>query len=132
MRRSILLRIARTRWPKERPGLPHLPHALDLQLARVAQWFHAASDTTRLDILESLSQRDRSAGELRDLLHVPRSRISFHAKVLMESALICRYRVGRQQFYSIQRESLDWMITFLRGVMPGAHVGTCPWLSCRP
>src|SRR6266496_2160891 len=93
MRRSILLRIAQD-WPRQRPGLPHLPHALDLQLARVAQWFHALSDTTRLDLLELLSQRDRAAGELQRLLNVPRSRVSFHLKVLRESRLIDERRDG--------------------------------------
>jgi len=131
MRRSILLRIAQ-KWPKQRRGLPHFPHALDLQLARVAQWFHAAADTTRLGILEFLSQRDRSAGELRTLLDVPPSRVSFHANVLIASGLIRRYRVGRQQFYALQGETLEWMVTSVQRVMPGAHRGRCPWLCCRP
>ncbi len=90
MRRSLLLRFT-YRWPRERPGLPHLPHALDLQLARVAQWFHATSDTTRLAILEFLSQRDRA----------------------------------------LRGETLDLMLAFMRTVLPGAHVGTCPLSCCQ-
>ena len=131
MRRSVLLRIART-WPRQRSGLPHLPHALDLQLARVAQWFHAASDTTRLGILEFLSQQDRSAGELHALLSVPRSRVSFHLKVLQDSGLIRRYRQGRHRFFSLQQETLDLMRAFLRTVMPAAHRRTCPLSCCQP
>ncbi|HEV2671482.1 MAG TPA: metalloregulator ArsR/SmtB family transcription factor [Gemmatimonadales bacterium] len=130
MRRSILLRIAHT-WPRERPGLPHLPHALDPQLARVAQWFHAASDTTRLGILEFLSQRDRSVSELLEFLGVPPSRVSFHLKVLMQSGLIRGYRDGRHRFYSLRGETLDLMLAFMRTIMPGAHQGTCPLSCCR-
>ena len=130
MRRSLLLRIPNP-WPRQRPGLPHLPHALDLQLARVAQWFHAASDTTRLGILEFLSQRDRSAGELVQLLAVPPSRVSFHLKVLTESGLVRGQRDGRHRFYSLRGETLDLMLTVTRTVLPGAHVGTCPLSCCR-
>jgi ArsR family transcriptional regulator len=130
MRRSLLLRFT-YRWPRERPGLPHLPHALDLQLARVAQWFHAASDTTRLAILEFLSQRDRAAGELTGLLGVPAPRVCFHLKVLTESGLIRRYRDGRRRFYSVRGETLDLMLAFMRTVLPGAHVGTCPLSCCQ-
>ena len=130
MRRSLLLRFT-YRWPRERPGLPHLPHALDLQLARVAQWFHATSDTTRLAILEFLSQRDRAAGELMQLLGVPPSRVSFHLTVLTESGLIHRYRDGRRRFYSLRGDTLDLMLVFMRTMLPGAHVGTCPLSCCQ-
>ena len=130
MRRSILLRIAQN-WARQRPGLPHFPHALDLQLARVAQWFHALSDTTRLDILELLSQRDRAAGELQRLLNVPRSRVSFHLKVLRESRLIDERRNRQWRYSTLRKETLDLMITFMHMVLPGAHRGTCPLDGCQ-
>jgi len=131
MHRRMWLRIAQT-WPRQRPGLPHLPHALAPQLAGVAQWFHAASDTTRLYILELLAQRDRSASELYEILVVPRSRISFHLKVLTESGLIRVYRDGRWRFYALRGETVGYMIEFVRTVLPGAHLGTCPLTCCRP
>jgi ArsR family transcriptional regulator len=129
MHRRMWLRIAQP-WPRQRPGLPHLPHALAPQLAKVAQWFHAASDTTRLYILELLAQRDRSASELYEILAVPRSRISFHLKVLVESGLIRAHRDGRWRFYGLNGETLSHMTAFIEIVSPGRHVGTCPLTSC--
>lgn len=130
MRRSILLRIAYP-WPRQRPGLPIHPHPPALQLARVAQWFHALSDTTRLDILALLSQRDRSAGELTVLMDVPASRVSFHLKVLRESGVIREHRDGPSRFSIVRGDTLDLMIDFTRTLMPGAHVGRCPLHGCR-
>jgi ArsR family transcriptional regulator, arsenate/arsenite/antimonite-responsive transcriptional repressor len=130
MHRRMWLRC--THLSKLKPfGLPHLPHPLAPQLARVGQWFHAMSDTTRLSILELLSQRDRSAGELYEILFVPRSRISFHLKVLTEAGLISRHRFGRCRAYSLHGETICNMIEFARTVLPGAHVGTCPWTHCQ-
>ncbi len=68
MRRRTLLRIAK-KLPRCGPGLPHLPHALPLEMARVAEWFFAASDITRLYILElheilGAPQSSRSAAGL--------------------------------------------------------------------
>ena len=82
MRRRTLFRIARERWPKawrpRREGVPPLPHPVPIQLVHVAQWFHAMSDTTRLYILEFLSQRDRSVTELSELTGAPQPSVSFH------------------------------------------------------
>lgn len=130
MHRRAWLRTAR-KLSRLRPGLPRFPHPLDHQLAPVAQWFHALADTTRLGILEFLSQRDRSAGELQGLFDVPPSRMSFHLKVLTESELVRVQRLGRYRFYSLRRDTLDAMVTLIRKVMPGAHVGTCPLTCCR-
>ena len=115
----------------EPSGLLHRPHLLAPQLARIGQWFHAMSDTTRLSILELLAQRDRSAGELHEILFAPRSRISFHLKVLTEAGLICRHRFGRWRAYRLHGDTISNMIEFTRTVLPGAHVGTCPWTCCR-
>ena len=101
-------------------GLPRHPHPLAPQLARVGEWFHAMSDTTRLYILELLSQRDRTAGELHQILVVPRSRISFHLNVLSEAGLISRHRFSRWRTYSLHGETLSHIIEFTRSLLPGA------------
>lgn len=130
MRRRTLLRIAK-RLPRIRPGLPHLPHPLPIEMAHVAQWFHAASDTTRLAILEFLSQRERCVSELREVLGAPQSTISFHLKVLRQSGLVDERRDGRSKYYRLTGETLDLMIAVVQIVSPGKHVGTCPLSCCR-
>lgn len=127
MHRRTWLRLV----PPKSTAFPHQPHPVAPELARVGQWFHAMSDTTRLYILQLLAQRDRSAGELHEILFAPRSRISFHLKVLSESELITAYRVGQQRFYSPRGETLEFVLRFARTVLPGAHVGTCPWTCCQ-
>lgn len=112
-------------------GLPRQPHPLAPQLAHVGQWFHAMSDPTRLYIIELLAQRERSAGELHEITFVPRSGISFHLKVLTESELVSVHRDGPWRFYSLRGETMLHMIEFTRTVLPGAHVGTCPWTCCQ-
>jgi len=130
MRRSFWVRLAKTS-PFCRPGLPRFPHPLQVQLGSVAQWFHAASDTTRLDILEALSQRERCQSEIAKLVGVPQSNASFHLRVLKEAGLIVEHRDGRWRFYGLRGETLDNMIAVMQIVSPGQHRGTCPLSDCR-
>ncbi len=130
MRRRALLRVG-NRFLRNPNGLPRLPHPLPIDMARVAQWFHAASDTTRLGMLEFLSQRERCVSELQKILGVPQSSASFHLKVLMESGLVRQRREGRWKYYSLRGETLEYMIAFTRIVSPGEHAGTCPLSCCQ-
>jgi len=127
MHRRMWLRLV----PPKSAAFPHQPHPIAPELARVGQWFHGMADTTRLYILQLLAQRDRSAGELHEILFAPRSRVSFHLKVLMESELITGYRAGRYRFYSLRGETVAFMLRFTRTVLPEAHIGTCPWTCCQ-
>ncbi len=129
MRRRWLLRMAKN-WPKIGPGLPHLPHALHLEMAHVAEWFHAASDTTRLSILEYLSLRDRTVTELSEIVAAPQSTISYHLKVLKESGLVSDHPDGRRTYYGLRGDTLENMIEFTRTVGPGRHKGTCLYTCC--
>jgi ArsR family transcriptional regulator, arsenate/arsenite/antimonite-responsive transcriptional repressor len=130
MTRRTLLRIAK-KMPRCRPGLPHLPHALPVEMAHVAQWFHAASDVTRLAILELLAQRDRCVTELREILGAPQSSVSFHLKVLRESGLVRAYRERQWKYYGLRGETLDHMIAFTHIVSPTKHRGTCALSCCQ-
>lgn len=130
MRRRTLFRIAQ-KAPGLRPGLPRLPHPLPIDSVRVAQWFHALSDTTRLAILEFLSQRERCVSELQQMLGAPQSSLSFHLKVLQTSGVIQAHRSGRWKYYGIRRETLHFLIAFIQVVMPGKHAGTCALSCCQ-
>ena len=130
MSRRWLLRVAR-KMPLIRSGLPAAPHALAVELAHVSQWFHAVSDTTRLQILAFLSQRDRAVTELASLLDAPQSTISYHLKVLRESGLVREWRDGRWKYHGLRGETFQHMIAFTKFVGPGAHEDTCPLVCCR-
>lgn len=130
MRRRTLLRIAK-QLPGMRLGLPHLPHPLPIEMAHVAQWFHAASDTTRLAIIEFLSDQERCVSDLQMVLGGPPSGVSFHLKVLRESGLVRERCDGRWKYYSLEGQTLSHMIAFIEMVSPGRHAGTCPLTCCR-
>ncbi len=130
MTRRHLLWIAR-KWPRCGSGLPHVPHALPFDMARVARWFFAASDITRLYILELLSQRARCVTELHEILDAPQSSVSFHLKVLKASGLVGVRRDGRRKYYSLEDGTLKHMISFTQIVSPGKHRGTCLWSCCQ-
>ena len=130
MTRRQLLRVAK-KLPRCRPGLPHLPHSLPAEMAHVAQWFFAASDITRLYILELLSQRQRCVTELYHILGAPQSNVSFHLKVLKTSGLISEHRDGRWKYYGLRGDTLEHMIAFTRIVGPGGHEGTCALSCCQ-
>jgi ArsR family transcriptional regulator len=130
MRRRRLLRIAQ-KILRNREGLPRGPHPLPIEMARVAQWFHAASDTTRLAILQFLSPRERCVNELQQVLDAPQSSISFHLRVLRESGLVRERREGRWKYYSLRGETLKDMMAFTQVVSPGKHAGTCALSCCQ-
>ena len=121
MSRRALLRFAQN-WPKHwRPlptRLPRFPDPLPIQLAHVAQWFHALSDTRRLHLLELLSQRDRCVTELRELTDIPHASVVFHLTVLKKAGLIREYRAGRQTYYSVQQDTLADMAALTKKIGP--------------
>jgi len=130
MRRRRLFLLA-TRLGRAGPGFPRVTHALCLDLAHVAQWFHVFSDPARLGILGFLSQRERTVSELTEILDAPQSTVSFHLKVLKEAGVVSEHRDGLWKYFGIRGDTLEQMIAFIETVSPEAHRGTCPLSSCQ-
>ena len=101
-----------------------------LSPARAAQWFHAFSDETRIQIIEMLSHGERCVCELMTSVDAAQSRLSFHLKTLKDAGLVTDRREGRWVHYALDREALDEMIEFLRAVKPGKHAGSCDKACC--
>jgi len=97
---------------------------------RVAGWFHALSDVTRLQIVEMLSHKERCVCELQRVLDVEQSRLSFHLKVLKQAGVIKDRREGRWMYYAIDPALLEQIVTFTRSVKPGKHAGSCSLACC--
>ena len=98
--------------------------------AQAAQWFHALSDETRLEIVAMLSHGERCVCELTGPLDVAQSRLSFHLRTLKEAGLVTDRREGRWIYYSLNRDVLEQMGGFLREVKPGKHAGSCAQACC--
>ena len=98
--------------------------------ATTARLFHALSDETRLEIVAMLSHGERCVCDLTASLDAAQSRLSFHLKTLKDAGLVTDRRDGRWVYYTLNREAMNDMVEFLRGVKPGKHAGSCSQAGC--
>jgi ArsR family transcriptional regulator len=98
--------------------------------ARVAAWFHALSDETRVEIVRLLSHGERCVCELQEVLAAAQSRLSFHLRVLKEAGLVTDRREGRWVHYALNQDALDEIAAFAGAVKPGKHAGSCRSACC--
>ncbi|MGK2934322.1 MAG: ArsR/SmtB family transcription factor [Gemmatimonadaceae bacterium] len=85
---------------------------------KAAHWFHALSDSTRLEIVMRLTGGERCVCELTDALDAAQSRLSFHLRVLKDAGLIIDRRDGRWVHYSLNREAIEEAGQFLASLKP--------------
>ncbi len=88
------------------------------ELGRLARWFYALSDETRLRVVELLVGGERCVCELQAALGATQSRLSFHLKVLRDAGLVHDRRAGRWVHYSLRPEVLEAIETFVREHRP--------------
>jgi ArsR family transcriptional regulator len=80
--------------------------------ARVARWFHALSDETRLEIVRRLAGGERCVCELTSAMDAAQSRLSFHLRTLKDAGMVTDRKEGRWVYYSLDREVLDAVADF--------------------
>jgi ArsR family transcriptional regulator len=80
---------------------------------RVARWFHALSDETRLRIVDRLSDGEKCVCDLTDLLDAAQSRLSFHLKTLKDAGILKDRREGRWVYYSLNPDVVEDLEQFL-------------------
>ena len=75
--------------------------------------FAALGDPTRRAILNMLSERDLSAGEIAAPFHISRPAVSKHLHMLRSVGLVSAHKAGREQIYRLHSEPLrevyDWL-----------------------
>jgi ArsR family transcriptional regulator, arsenate/arsenite/antimonite-responsive transcriptional repressor len=81
--------------------------------ARIARWFHALSDETRLDIVRRLMRGEHCVCDLQGALEAAQSRLSFHLKTLKTAGLVTDRREGRWVYYQLEPGVLEAMGAFL-------------------
>lgn len=81
-------------------GLP--PEAL----VRVAAYFQALSEPTRLQILNLLRAQERNVGELAQLCGFSAANVSRHLALLSQQGLVARESRGNAVFYRIADDSV--------------------------
>jgi DNA-binding transcriptional ArsR family regulator len=81
--------------------------------------FEAIAQPKRREILRLLAAGERSAGELASRFSVTQPAISQHLRVLREANLIGERRDGTRRLYSLRRDGLADLHSFLADVLPG-------------
>lgn len=78
--------------------------------------FKALSDSTRRRILELLSDRDMTAGEIAEYFDISKPSISHHLNTLKSAGLILDERKGQNIIYSLNmtvfQDLMKWFFDF--------------------
>ncbi|MCJ7789252.1 MAG: autorepressor SdpR family transcription factor [Candidatus Atribacteria bacterium] len=81
--------------------------------------FKALSDPTRRKILELLTEKDMTAGEIADHFKISKPSISHHLNLLKNSELVLGEKQGQNILYSLNttalQELIKWFYNF-RGI----------------
>lgn len=70
-------------------------------IERVASYFKALSDPTRLRILNALRETERSVGELTEIANCSQANMSKHLRVLSDAGLVLRTPRGTTTIISV-------------------------------
>lgn len=78
--------------------------------------FKALADPTRRKILELLSEKDRSAGEIADYFQISKPSISHHLSILKSAGLVTDERQGQNIIYTLNttvfQDVVKWFFDF--------------------
>ena len=83
---------------------------------RIARWFHALADETRLGIVEQLRVGERCVCDLTEDLEASQSRLSFHLKTLKDAGIVTDRRQGRWVYYALNPETMEAMEAFVKAL----------------
>lgn len=103
--------------------LPDQPLATDI----VAKYFRGLGDPTRVRILEALTERERSVGELVELLGEPQPKVSNHLACLRWCGFVDSRREHRTVHYRVADERVLEILKLARGLLENnaEHVAAC-------
>jgi len=90
-----------------------MPSSIAKDAKRVAGWFHALSDETRLQIIDCLSEGEQCVCDLTNRLETGQSRLSFHLKTLKDAGILTDRPEGRWVYYSLNSEVIEEVEQFV-------------------
>ena len=91
--------------------------SIAVQVGLTAKFFRGLGDPNRLQILEYLLEKERSVGELVELLGAPQGRVSNHLACLRWCGFVTTERRGRYLFYRIADERVARIIETAEEIM---------------
>jgi DNA-binding transcriptional ArsR family regulator len=103
--------------------LPVAPGESDL----IAKYFRVLGDRTRLRIVELVSEREHSVGELAQLLDEPQPKVSNHLSCLRWCGFVTTRREHRTIYYSLADERVAAVVELARSLLHenAEHVAAC-------
>jgi DNA-binding transcriptional ArsR family regulator len=103
--------------------LPAAPAEADL----LAKYFRVLGDRTRLRVLELVSQRERSVGELVSLLGESQSKVSNHLACLRWCGFVATRREHRNIHYRLADERVAAVVELGRALLHdnADHIAAC-------
>ncbi len=92
-----------------------------------AKFFRGLSDSTRLSILETLVEGERSVGEIVELTRQLQSNVSNHLKCLSECGFVISRREGKNILYSLRDDKTKELLQTSEEVISKAysHIRAC-------
>lgn len=69
--------------------------------------FHALADGTRQRILELLSKREMSVGEIVKHFRISQPSVSHHLDILKRANMVQSEKRGREVYYSMNRDEIE-------------------------
>ena len=78
--------------------------------ALLASTFQALGDTSRVQIVWSLSKGEHSVGDIAELLEMSQPAVSHHLRMLRNLRLVKVRRDGRTSFYSLDDEHITRLL----------------------
>ncbi len=92
-----------------------------------ARFFKGLGDATRLRILELLLERERTVGELVELLDLPQPRVSTHLACLRWCGYVQARKEGRRIWYQLGDRRIEKLLRLAEELaIPNArHLASC-------
>lgn len=85
----------------------------------------AMGDTTRLQIIQMLSQGEKCACKLIERFDITQLTLSYHMKTLCECGLVDVRKVGKWSYYTLNADTISSLKIFVNG-LNSCKGGDCP------
>lgn len=80
------------------------------ELEQLSEFHKAMGDYTRMKILWHLMAEELCVTDLAQKMDVTESAVSHQLRALRMTRLVCSHKVGKNVFYSLQDEHVQWIL----------------------
>ncbi len=87
------------------------------QLALEAKFFKGLADKSRLSILETLTNEERTVSDIVKQTGLSQPNVSAHLACLMECGFIQRQRDGQRMLYRISSDQVSQLLKLMRDIV---------------